>query len=260
MKKYRYLSCAFLLCAILPCLPVPAAASDYYSDYYDISQDVVINKAQVVPGEIFQISVDVHVICIQDMPYEIQWCEFDAGVSAVHNTSGEHAIQKNFTYTVTPIPILKDETIDENFTIEFSFSATASPGSYDLIAEITGVSARYQSYAVQMGEFTPIYQTIGSITLLETPESTAGDIPEAPTVAPPPSLPVIITSQAATETTETPATTTEPTRTPSETAAVTSGSTDTPPQSDTKWWIFGGAGAVVIAVIILVCLLRRRQD
>ncbi len=210
MKKCRYLLCAFLLCAILPCLPVPASASDYYADYYDISQDVVINKTQVVPGEVFQINVDVHVVCIQDMPYDILGCEFDAGISAVNSASGEYAIQKYFTYTVSPIPVLKDETAEEVFKLDESFPDTASPGSYDLVVEITGACVQYQSYAVQQGDFTPVSMTIGSITLLAASETTAAEaIPEAPTISLPPSHPTISTSQAVTETAET-TTTTEP--------------------------------------------------
>ncbi len=133
---------AALLCGTFGSSPKQTAALslDPY-EYYQFDYHIAFSHDEVEPGEPFSISVGAEVRCIKDMPFGADEATIVASVLARSQASGEEiTLFDGYELTVTDVPDWQGDQYSIEETVEVSFPDGTSPGTYDIVAELTDVS------------------------------------------------------------------------------------------------------------------------
>jgi hypothetical protein len=260
-KRWRLLGVLAMLAGWLG-MPQPALAEGV-SDYFTFDVNTEISKTQVLPGEAFHIVITARAECINNLPVKVTDCKVNGRLVAVLGAGGKRIVLADYEYLLSPFPNNKGETAQTAYSLDATLPGTASPGSYDLVAEL--INAQIKSiFWISVASFLPENTKIGSITLLPGPAPTLTTTP--PTVntgtAAATSTPSV--SQSIMPASETPAkvvtsTVTTPPREYSSVETLTAGSTITVPPVETgvNWWMYGAIGEAVVIIGLLLWVLRR---
>ncbi len=133
---------AALLCSTFGFSPKPTAALslDPY-EYYEFDYHIAFSHDEVEAGEPFSITVGAEVRCIKDMPFGANEATIVASVLARSQSSGEEiTLFDGYELTVTDVPDWEGDQYSIEEALELSFPDGTSPGTYDIVAELTDVS------------------------------------------------------------------------------------------------------------------------
>jgi hypothetical protein len=145
-KWHQRLAGGFLLAALLCSTFVfppeqTAALSLNPYEYYQFDYHIAFSHDEVEPGEPFSISVGAEVRCIKDMPFGADEATMVASILARSQASGEEiTLFDGYELTVTDMPDWQGDQYSIEEAVELSFPDGTSPGTYDIVAELTDVS------------------------------------------------------------------------------------------------------------------------
>jgi len=239
----RLVAVALILALSLWAFSPLLAAAQSLDEYFQISYDPVsFSKSEINGSEVFHATISGHATCAEDLPMSVNEASITSRVVAEHAVSGARVtLNSSYTVTIKPFPSKQGETAEIDQVVPLEFPARAESGDYNIIGELTEAKIKVIVAWVNVTEFLPGDQLLGSLKYVapETmppPESGPASAETNPALGPEP---------ASEETTPPPEL--EPTPTPA------------PSVYGIVWWVWLiVAVAVVTTIVNIVSLLRRR--
>jgi len=239
----RLVTVALILAVSLWAFSPLFAAAQSLDEYFQISYDPVsFDRSEINGSEVFYAMISGRATCAEDLPMSVNEASITSCVVAEHIESGARVmLNSSYTVTIKPFPSKQGETAEIDQVVPLEFPAQAESGDYNIIGELTEAKIKVIVAWVNVTEFLPRDQLLGSLKYV-APETTPPPESEPASEEPNPAPEL---EPASEETT--PAPELEPTPAPA------------PSIYGIVWWVWLIiAVAVVTTIVNIVSLLRRR--
>jgi hypothetical protein len=267
MKHYSLLRVAAALLLVITlsltiASPALAALDLNPANYYQFNfNPTTFDKSEVAAGEVFHATITGSADCTKDLPLPISEIKITSQVVAQPAAGGAALIlNPQYIIDINPLPRTAGGTFNINQTVTLQFPAGATPGSYNVVGQVTLAKVTIKvifSYDMDVTSSFSQDQTLGTIkciipTTATTPAKTAATSTTAPATAAT-TLPRPMTTYPASSTT---------TAMPTirlDSPPTTNQTVQTTPVNTLLMIAVIVIGVVVVAVVIVIVLVKRRR-